>query len=264
MNFEDGSEQILSLAIKTWWAKSNVIKGDIACPYRYLDSGEKEFNISQIFHMAMDVPPQAAKRGTKLVSLTLPPSRDNDNMHIFAISGTPVVEQGEPTSQNKITARAVVSTKQWEMHQGKQSRVIELTVANPWSLSKQQHSDFWLTSPVSISLEAPGLRTVKKTIVARLMPGEETVVEIWTTTGPTKSNGKVIFESGRHRWEQKVVIEGSIEDEIDHWEPTRESVMEHTAPTWFRDAKFGVSRVSGTMLMAALHPLGTLLGSSLG
>ena len=212
-------------------------------PYRYMDSGEKDYNLTQIFHTDLEIPIQAAARGSTLKAITLPTSRHYNTLHVFAMSVTTSrsVIPGDPSPdlKERLKIRNVRSTRR--LHSGSSGHIVEATIANPWPLSAAENRAYWFTGPASISLDYPhNLSTLIPAQVYRLMPGEAVTVEIVVRGIASSRDARVTVLTESCSWTQEIALEGVL-NPSQRWEPTLESTSQHSAPSWYRDAKFGVN-----------------------
>ena len=149
-----------------------------------------------------------------------------------------------PSLAERLVVRSLKGTRRRPEEGG--GHIVVATVANPWSVSTINQASYWYDVPTQIGISSTdGLTTVTPATVHRLMPGEEMVVEI-AVDGSTSSRATSIhFETENEAWEQEAVLEGVL-DASTPWKPSLESICEHSAPAWYRNAKFGVSLALAT------------------
>lgn len=250
IRFDDGSTEDVSLEVKNWWCHHATNKGPIRSPFQYDSAGEKVFNASHIFHIPIGMPHIAG--GRKVAAIQLPGPNEWNTLHVFAMSYVPVGEGNQLS--DKIKPSYVRATRRWEAIHGVQYQVVEIALANPQSVSEHDNWKAWVGHPAEVTLTGYGLRTVQSGKIARLMPGDEMVVEVLvtpTSDGTEWEDAQVVIElirehsRGKSRKEvttrSSVVVEGSkIVHDFAAWAEDTKDIEEHTSPRWFDDAKFGI------------------------
>ena len=247
------------------WGLHGTQHGDIIGHSRYLASGSLDYNLTQIFHTPYDIPIRSARQASELVSVTLPPSREYNALHIFALTAVPSRRMNDANYRPPVSERMVVrSVRGTKRHSADFSGwIVEVLVANPWSLSHVGQAEYWLDTPARIQLDpTDGLQTINPALIHRLMPGEEVLVEVVVKGSTSSRTATVLIDTPIGWWRQEASLEGVL-DGYQTYEPTMESTQQHSAPSWYRDAKFGVRQhqMQPLTIFLDLHSLGTLCRS---
>lgn len=109
---------------------------------------------------------------------------------------------------------------------------------------KNTDDTHWITTDnqLVVDIVSDGMRTVKKSHIKRLMPGEWTIVEVGVQNQPGVAAGSVGPAAARARWsdsQETLLTFNSVYGLPDYVE-TADSVNTHQSPSWFRKAKFGI------------------------
>lgn len=191
-----------------------------------------------------------------MVSFQLPPPNERNCLHVFAASYIPSETTGGDVSlESKVKVSNVHSTRRWDTVDGQRGQVIEVTINNPFSPTLHPDSSSWASHPFSISLHGSDIKTLRTGKLARLMPGDKMTVEVLVIpsgTNPSFANAEIRLSSEGHTWSaEAIAIEGS--DVVTDWTKWTEAVddlEQHSTPSWFSDAKFGVSRLRSLINMS--------------
>lgn len=218
-------------------------KSPLSAPYHFLNDSSKNYNATHLYHIPIALPPTAA--GKKVAALVLPAARKANTLRVFALSYIPTAVAPALGVQDKIRARLVRGTRRWGHVGGNKAQVVEVSLANPLSASRRAEAAAWVDSPIAVRLEGTGFKTVREGRVARLMPGDEIEVEVLVT--PTSSSAVTfagaelrLNTSGRE-WGVPVTVEGSgLVHDFAAWTDDLADLDQHSRPTWFNGAKFGI------------------------
>lgn len=238
-----------SFLVRNWWCIHNANKGAVRAPYHYEQDGSINWNVTHLFHITVDVPPAAS--GHHLTSIQFPKEAEWNNLHVFALTLAPATLAKTWKEEDKISVRSVRGTRRWK-EVGKQTgQVVEITLVNPLSASLHGDSNAWITSPTSVSLKAFGIRTIQQATVNRLMPGDEQTIEVVVMEDEASDSDDLerhdelvrLSFNGASSWTAKAARSGSgLGASPLIWTERSESLEQHSAPTWYKGAKFGVSR----------------------
>lgn len=250
LRFDDGTTEDVTFEVKNWWCHHATNKGPIRSPFQFDNTGHKVYNASHIFHIPIGIPHTAA--GRRVAALQLPGPNDWNTLHVFAMSYIPAT-QGDQLG-DRVQPRYARATRRWETIDGLKAQVVEVALGNPQSVSQHEDIKAWIDRAADVSLVGTGFTTVRPGRVARLMPGDEVVVEVLVTpTGSAKEwgNVEVVVELAREQSRGKsrkdvttrssVVVEGSkLVHDFAEWTEDTADIEEHTSPRWFDDAKYGI------------------------
>ncbi|KAJ7609992.1 glycoside hydrolase family 29 protein [Mycena polygramma] len=265
LNFADNSTQQLQLYAKNWWRWPILNYGVIRTPYSFTANGtQKNFNSSQIYQWSSAIPSEQP-----LVSVTLPPVNTAHRLHLFAMAVTPsanVSLTAPPASKPALAIRRARFTTRWDTVVGVNGRAqaVEVTLANLLpsavlaSANSTSPSAFAITSPHTIELTGPGLRTPSsgRGVVNRLMPGDQVRVDVFVenvNSGAEAANATVIVRDAQGR----VVLSSpgwAVAPLVETWTAEKEVLERHETPSWWNGAKFGIFIHWGVFSVPAWGP----------
>ncbi|ORY24452.1 alpha-L-fucosidase-domain-containing protein [Naematelia encephala] len=244
LGFTDGSTDKIELEVKNWWAIHWTNKGPIRAPYHFEADASRNYNATHMFHIALPMPYTSA--GRSLSTITLPGPNPRNALHIFAVTVIPVHVNvpAVVTEESKIHINNVKATRRWEDVNGVRGQVVEVEVINPYSVTKHHDTSYWVTHPVQIQLSAPGVSTLRPGRLARLMPGDQVTIEVLvrpSSVTATFAGAQLVF-AGEEKWiSEGFSIEGSsLIHDWTQWTEDTDDLEQHSAPSWFSGAKFGI------------------------
>jgi alpha-L-fucosidase len=236
--YADGTTGSGAVLVPAWWSWPYPAGGDLVFPY-VLTNETVNYNRSNIFQTI-----NWLDSSKELISLTLPNVTSgsstspggagiSSSMHVFAVSLTPA--SNLQSSGPQVEVQFARSTQKWIDGTNK-TQVLEVLVNNVGSnFVLRNHS-------VSLSIDAPGLQTVRKGTIKRLAPGDQTTVEIGVVNkvgvqaGDT-GNATVVI-SGRGISSNTYTFNATYG--IRPYEATYESIYSHESPDWYNGAKYGI------------------------
>lgn len=228
------------------WGIHWVNKGPIRTPFHFEADGSKNWNATHLFHV--ELPTAIESKGRKMVSFQLPPPNERNCLHVFAASYIPSeTTEGGVSLEARVKVSNVHSTRRWDTVDGQRGQVVEVTINNPFSPTRHADSSSWASHPISVSLHGSDIKTIRAGRLARLMPGDKITVEVLVIpsgTNPSFAKAEIKLSSEGVTWSaEAIAVEGS--DVVVDWTKWTEAVddlEQHSTPSWFSDAKFGVSR----------------------
>lgn len=122
-------------------------------------------------------------------------------------------------------------TTQWRDIDGTKAYGVEISFANTWPAKFAKEKAKWLTSQQYVRLTGPGMETVERGVVHRLMPSDETRVKVWVRyrDGSTsKQRVKLVIEDENGVLKQLIVGV----DALDVSEAWTEDVAIRDTPEW--------------------------------
>ncbi|KAL1405008.1 hypothetical protein Q8F55_008628 [Vanrija albida] len=240
LRFEDGSTGEVSFEVKNFWIHHWNNKSPLAAPYHFLNDSTRNYNATNLYHIPIGLPPSAA--GKRVSALILPPKRDANTLRVFALSYIPVVEGAR--LEDRVRAASVKATRRWGHVHGKKAQVVEVRLANPLSAARRGDPAAWVDAPIDVRLAGDGFVTVGPGRVARLMPGDAVTVEVLirpTGAASAFDGAEVRLNASGREWSVPVRVEGSgIVHDFAEWTEETADIEQHSSPSWFNGAKFGI------------------------
>ncbi len=238
VHYADGGTTQASLSAPDWYTGGS---GAVTAAYRYSPTGTDAHPVA-IFPLSIWLDP--AREAT---SITLPttarPVAGTSSMHVFALSLQPAVH-----GYAVRVGGAVSTTKTM----AKNIQVVQATVQNI--------GDQWLSPghEARVTVDAPGVRTVRPATVRWLAPGDAQQVEIGIApdqpmAAGTPVPGKVVARVGAST---SAAQDLTVHVGIPPYEATDASLSQHQAPDWFDNAKFGIFIHWGVYSVPAWAPVG--------
>jgi hypothetical protein len=246
------------------WAIHWTNKGPIRAPYHFQPDGSRNYNATHLFHAEIVLPPpkhgshdglhgsSSLNSSRRLVSIQLPGPAPINALHIFAMSVMPTSGGPHPGERggdsNKLSVRSVTATRRWEIVDDHRGQIVEVTLANPYSVVHHGDRSAWLEGPVKVSLQGgKGTQTLRPAILPRLMPGDEVTLEIPIkpeSADATFGGAYLVFDGPtlHMTWGGDAIVGGSeMVHDWGRWTDEADDLEQHSAPAWYRGAKFGVS-----------------------
>ena len=242
IHLDNGKAVEGSFLVRNWWCIHNANKGAIRAPYNFNPDGSKNWNATHLFHITVDVPTPAA--GHHLTSITFPEYADWNNLHVFALTLDTVSTATTWTDKDKIDVRSVRGTRRWKEVNGQRGQVVEVTLSSPLSASLHLKQDAWIMDRLEVSIDAPGVKVLEIGTLNRFMPGDEQTLEVVIESEIAVSGHRQasVHFKGSTSWKKAVQVEGSaLGVDLDKWTGEVADLEQHTTPSWFNGAKFGVS-----------------------
>ncbi|KAF2091496.1 glycoside hydrolase family 29 protein [Saccharata proteae CBS 121410] len=212
--YADNTTSTSEVRAEPWWAFLTLYKGEIIMPFRYT-SNDTNTNTTHIYEWTVPLDP--AKR---LTSITFPQTTNvtTGRMHVFALS------LGRTSGVQVQNVRA--TQKQGEI----KSQVVEVTVNNAGP-------DWVHGAGITVSLDAPGVQTVKPGKIKRLRPGDQKKVNVEVIGSANHTTAIVALSSsnGTTKFEYPGMDFG-----LKNYTESLDSLTLHESPDWFNDAKFGI------------------------
>ncbi|KAL1615240.1 hypothetical protein SLS54_009171 [Diplodia seriata] len=213
--YADNTTSVSEIRAEPWWAFLTMFKGEIILPYRFL-SNDTNFNTTHVFEWTGALDPTK-----QLTSISLPSTANTTTgrMHVFALSLRSAagvhVHHIRPT-QKQDEGDAPV-------------QLVEVTIGN--SGPTWIHGD-----GVEVSIEAPGVETVKPAMVKRLRVGDQKKVNVGVV-GSTNATAVVKLSSKN---ETTTFTFPGTEFGLKNYTESLDSLTLHESPEWFNNAKFGI------------------------
>jgi alpha-L-fucosidase len=239
VHYVDGTTTTAGLSGADWYAAG----GPLSAPYRYRPDGGKDEHSVGIGVCEVWIDPRR-----EAVALTLPvtnPAEANKaSLHVFALTLQPVAEG------RALMLRAAHSTPC--LLEPADAQSVEATVVNAGTVA------VLAADGVSVTVDAPGARTVRPAPVRRLDPGEQARVRIGIRNRPgtppgTHQDGTVRVTG---RGAQAAARTSALTVGTADYDPTETSLSAHQAPYWFQEAKFGIFIHWGVYSVPAWAPVG--------
>lgn len=149
---------------------------------------------------------------------------------------------------NKLSIRSVTATRRWEIVDDHRGQIVEVTLANPYSVVHHGDHSAWLEGPIKVSLQGgKGTQTLRPAMLPRLMPGDEVTLEIPIkpqSDDATFGGAYLVFDGPtlQMTWGGDAIVGGSeMVHDWERWTDEAGDLEQHSAPAWYRGAKFGVS-----------------------
>ncbi|KAL1644998.1 hypothetical protein SLS58_004069 [Diplodia intermedia] len=213
--YADNTTSVSEIRAEPWWAYLTVYKGEIILPYRFL-SNDTNFNTTHVFEWTGALDPTK-----QLTSISLPSTANTTTgrMHVFALSLRSAagvhVHHIRPTQKQDEGDASV--------------QLVEVTIGN--SGPTWIHGD-----GVEVSIEAPGVETVKPAQVKRLRVGDQKKINVGVV-GSTNATAVVKLSSKN---ETTTFTFPGTEFGLKNYTESLDSLTLHESPEWFNNAKFGI------------------------
>ncbi|MGW3206364.1 alpha-L-fucosidase [Streptomyces sp. NPDC001135] len=239
VHYADGTTTTAGLGGSDWYAAG----GPLSVPYRYRPDGGRDEHPVGIGVGEVWIDPRR-----EAVALTLPvthPAQANEaSLHVFALTLQPAADG------RALALRAPHSTPSLLEPSGAQS--VEATVVNAGTVAVLAADE------VSVTVDAPGARTVRPARIRRLDPGEQARVRIGVRNRPgtppgTRRDGTVRVTG---RGAQAAAGRAPLTLGTADYDATETSLSAHQAPYWFQGAKFGIFIHWGVYSVPAWAPVG--------
>jgi alpha-L-fucosidase len=241
VHYADNSTTTATLSAPDWYSGS----GAVSAPYRYSPGGTDQHAVS-IYVAQVWLDP-----GRQATSITLPttatPAANQASLHIFALTLQPVI-QGYAVRLDS----AASTTKQIALAGGSHAQVVQASVTN---LGTQ-----WITpaAPLTVRVNADGVRTVRAARISQLAPGEQARVEIGITSPGLPAglpvDGTIQVSGPAAGIDVSRAL--SFTAGIPAYTANDDSLTQHQSPDWFNDAKFGIFIHWGIYSVPAWAPVG--------
>ncbi|KAJ7358164.1 glycoside hydrolase family 29 protein [Mycena albidolilacea] len=250
LNFADNSTQQLQLYAKNWWRWPILNWGVIRTPYSFIANGaQKNFNASQIYQWSTAIPSEQP-----LTSITLPPLSTAHRLHLFAMAVSPSTSAtSTSTAAPPLAIRRARFTTRWDTVRGARAQAVEVTLANMLpsaafssltsTSTENTSAALAITTPHTIELIGPGLTTLSRGVVQRLVPGDQARVDVLVANTNANSAGggtaTVVVRDARGQ----VVLSSAgwaMAPLVESWTAEKEVLERHETPTWWNGAKFGI------------------------
>ncbi|KAF4541935.1 Tissue alpha-l-fucosidase [Lasiodiplodia theobromae] len=213
--YADNTTSVLEIRAEPWWAFLTMYKGEIILPYRFL-SNDTNFNTTHVYEWTGALDPTK-----QLTAISLPSTSNTTTgrMHVFALSlrgaSGVQVHHIRPTQKQDESGAGV--------------QIVEVTVGN--SGPSWIHGD-----GVEVSIEAPGVETVRPAQIKRLRVGDQKKVNVGVV-GSTNGTAVVKLSS---RNETITFTFPDTEFGLKDYTESLDSLTLHESPEWFNNAKFGI------------------------
>ncbi|KAJ7731632.1 glycoside hydrolase family 29 protein [Mycena metata] len=256
LNFADNSSQQLQLYAKNWWRWPILNNGVIRTPYSFISNGtDKNWNSSQIYQWSTSIPSEQP-----LTSITLPPLNTAHRLHLFALAISPSVVNASTavsisevdTSKPQLSIRRARFTTRWDSVQGQRAQAVEVALANLLPTFAATVRPASITSPYTIEVTGPGIRTLSRGAVNRLVPGDQARVDV-LITGAVKGSATVVVRDAAGR--EVLSSPGwAVAPLVENWTADKEVLERHETPSWWNGAKFGIFIHWGVFSVPAWGP----------
>ena len=178
-------------------------------PYHHTPDG-RNWNVTHIHHAVVPLPPSIAL--LNVTALRLPPARDvgQNRLHVFALSLA--LPDPRSTAQLALRIRSAQMTSRWtELPDGRKAQSLVLALENAASASLVPHSQAWLRSNLSVSVDGlpAGFEVVRAGKAGRLMPGDGRDVEVLVAPS---AGGHSDTTSDQNEWDGEVRVTGTLAD----------------------------------------------------
>jgi alpha-L-fucosidase len=243
VHYADGSTTQASLSAPDWYSGAS---GAVNASHRYTPTGTDAHPVA-IFPLSVWLDPSR-----EAISVTLPktakPAAGTPSMHVFALSLQPAVH-----GYALRVGDAASTTKTMSAGGGKrQVQIVQATVQNL--------GDQWLRPGhhATVTVNAPGVRTVVPATVNWLAPGDAQRVEVGIEAAHpmaagTPVSGRVVARVDR---DTSAAQDVTLHVGIPPYEASDSSLSQHQAPDWFGNAKFGIFVHWGVYSVPAWAPVG--------
>jgi alpha-L-fucosidase len=226
-----------SVLVPPWWSWPYPAGGDIVFPY-ILTNKSIDYNRSSIFKTCHWLDPKK-----ELIFLTLPKIADGPEsgprgqavgtrLHIFSLTMIPA--HSKSSNGATLQVKHARTTQKWI--EGTDTQIVEVVIKNLGGSFVLRNSN------VSVTVEAPGIQTVKRATIKRLAPGDQVEVEIGVVNSDSfdreTSKPSTIIVEGVGIATTKYTFNANYG--IQQYSPTYESLYSHESPNWFNNAKFGI------------------------
>ncbi|KAG5651587.1 hypothetical protein H0H81_008141 [Sphagnurus paluster] len=223
--FADDSTQLIQMYARNWWSWGGLNNGAIQTPYHFENHGAtKNLNISQIHQWSSSVLSERA-----LKSITLPKNTAN-RLHLFAMSLTQSTAPPTAAAAPSLSVRQARFTSRWETINGVRAQAVEITLANllpAFTLSPATS----VNTRLDILISGAGIKTVKPGAVFRLVPGDQTRVDVFVTG--SKANGVASVHIQDASGKDWGTSDGWPTSKfVDNWTADTELLKTHETPTW--------------------------------
>ncbi|KAJ6493264.1 glycoside hydrolase family 29 protein [Mycena sanguinolenta] len=261
LNFADNSTQQLQLYAKNWWRWPILNWGVIRTPYSFIANGtQKNYNSSQIYQWSSAIPSEQP-----LVSIALPALNTAHRLHLFAMAVTPsTITSNTDVAVNSgasplLAIRRARFTTRWDTMDGVRAQAVQVALANmlpsaAFARANASVSSLAITSAHTIEVIGPGLMTLARGVVNRLVPGDQALVDVFVTNSNRNGaeatvivrneNGDVVLSSDG--W--------AVEPLVETWTTEKAVLERHETPTWWNGAKFGIFIHWGVFSVPAWAP----------
>ncbi|KAF8189948.1 glycoside hydrolase family 29 protein [Mycena galopus ATCC 62051] len=223
-------DKLLPVYAKNWWVWANINRAAIITPYHFEKTGIN-FNATNIFEWSTSVPSESA-----VESITFPPPATSNRMHVFGLSFTPSTT--DTSAGPALAIRRARFTTRWEDIDGVRAQAVEVTLANllPGFTLSQNTS---ITTPHTVELVGPGIKTVSAGVINRLVPADQARVDVFVTGSAV--NGSAIVQI-RDSSGNVVATSGNFPTSplVASYTPDTDSLSMHETPSWWNGAKYGI------------------------
>ncbi|KAK8157485.1 putative alpha-L-fucosidase [Phyllosticta citrichinensis] len=215
--FADNTTVETEIRAEPWWAFLTMYKGDLIFPTRFMQN-KSDYNTTHIFEVTKAVNPAKTLTAVELPSTT---NTTDGRIHVFAmslniVSGL-VVQNIRPTQKRMDGDTSV--------------QIVEITIGNA--------GPAWvLGAGVSISLEAPGVKTVKEAKVKRLAPGDQRRVDVAVVADSVSNETATVKVTSASETSSFTFPE--YEFGLKNYTEDLSSLTLHESPDWFNKAKYGI------------------------
>ncbi|KAJ6499583.1 glycoside hydrolase family 29 protein [Mycena vitilis] len=230
LNFADNSSQPVNLYAKNWWVWANVNRAAIITPYHFETTGTN-LNATDIFEWSTSVPSESP-----LESITFPAQATSNRMHVFGLSITPSITN--TTAGPALSVRRARFSTRWEDIDGVRAQAVEVTLANLLpGLTLSRNTS--LTSPHTVELQGPGIRTVRPGAINRLVPADQVRVDVFVTGSSANGSAvvRLLDSAGNLVGNSSAFPTSPL---VENWTPDTESLALHETPSWWNAAKYGI------------------------
>ncbi|OAX35713.1 hypothetical protein K503DRAFT_350830, partial [Rhizopogon vinicolor AM-OR11-026] len=153
-------------------------------------TSNKNWNSSQIFQLSLSIPSRVP-----LESITLPDTADtSDRLHIFALSMSPSLEPSAGSLSPQLSVRSTQFSMRWENVDGQRVQAVAITLANILPGSYETSLNASIDSQYEISVSGEGVFTVVPGLVHRLVPADQTRVDVLVLNNSGTGNATVTIK----------------------------------------------------------------------
>ncbi|KAJ7484667.1 glycoside hydrolase family 29 protein [Mycena latifolia] len=230
LKFADNSSHQVALEAKQWWVWANVNRAAIITPYHF-EAKAKNLNATNIFQWSTSVPSESP-----LESITFPAATTNDRLHVFGLSITPSTTNA--TAGPALAIRRARFTTRWDVIDGARAQAVEVTLANllpSFTMSRNTS----ITNPHTVELVGPGIQTVSRGVINRLVPGDQVRVDVFATG--SHANGSAVVQIRDSAGNLAATSpEYETSPLVENWTPDPDVLAMHETPSWWNAAKYGI------------------------
>jgi alpha-L-fucosidase len=242
VHYADGTTSSATLSAPDWYSGG---ASSLGAPYRYSPSGVDQHSV-HIYPTLLWMDPTRTATSVTLPT-TRTPAPNVSSLHVFALTLQPAV----PGAAVQMT-KAASTTLHLGSGQHADAQVVEVSLLNIGTE--------WVTpgNRITVSVDAPGVRTVAPAMATYLAPGEEARLKVGITSPtlppgtPVDATVRAVSAHGDVSTSRDVTLSAGIAP----YDETDATLSQHKSPIWFDDAKFGIFIHWGVYSVPAWAPVG--------